>query len=301
MFRFTAVAVFVFVSIGAPRAIAANPYDDLLKQPSPSTNVLVLIDLKQAYASPLAKKENWVENIRQSGHGGLGFFPVESEFLAIAAEVNLTTMVREHQIGFVKLQNLPNFNTLATREGGSTDDIVGHLSVLSPRNVYFTSFSGGIFAAAYPADRQFVSRWLRANKADKLPPLVPYLQAAADNSKDNTVTIAIDVEDSADAGSLRVGAWRQPRHGKEQGHQPAGPFRVSRACEGHDVFRACVGGRDRSRDRGVHRQHRGVQKSAEGSLPRSDRRLRDRHRGDGPVGGEVHGQNDDAFRVDVGE
>lgn len=217
MSRSTAVAVFVLVSACSPGALAANPYDDLLKHASSNTNALVLLDLKQAYASPLAKKEKWADRVRQNGHGGLGFFPAESELLAIAAEVNLTTMVREHQIGFVKVNNLPNFNSLAAREGGNTDEIADQLTVFSPRNVYFTSFPGGTFAAVSPADRQFLSRWLRANKAGKLSPLAPYLQAAADSARGNTVTIALDLQDSVDPGLLQFGLGASPVMVKHKG------------------------------------------------------------------------------------
>ena len=192
------------------RARSAGPYDDLLKNASANTNAVMLIDVNRAVASPIAKREKWTERLRESGNGGLGFFPADAELVAITGEINLTLMERDFQIGLVKVKHLPNFKTLAERESGSMDEIAGQLSVLSQRNVYFTSFSGGILAAAYPADRQYVARWLRANKAGKLPGLTPHLRAAADGADGNTVTIALDLEDVVDPGTLRFGLGYSP-------------------------------------------------------------------------------------------
>lgn len=190
--------------------LAANPYDELLKHSTANTNALVLIDVKGARASAVAKRENWAEKAQQSGSGGLGFFPADAETVAVVAEVNLTSMVREFQIGLVKVKDLPNFKTLAAQEGGAVDELAGKLTVISPRNVYFTSFSGDVLAAVYPADRQYLARWLKAEKAGRQALLAPYLRAAADKATDNTVTIALDLEDVVDPVALKFGLGVSP-------------------------------------------------------------------------------------------
>src|SRR5215218_5608222 len=108
----------------APRAVA-GPYDDLLKHATANTNALVLIDVKRATDSPLAKKEKWADKLQQSGRGGLGFFPPDAELVAVTAEINLTSMVRDFQVGLVKVKNMPNFKELAAHESGALDDIAG--------------------------------------------------------------------------------------------------------------------------------------------------------------------------------
>jgi len=215
MYRLTAVAALVLVC--AAPAVAAGPYDDLLKHASANTNALVLIDATAAYASPLAKKEMWADALRTNGHGVLGFVPADAELVAVAAEVNLTSMLRDFQVGVVKVRNLPNFKDLATQEGGSMVEIAGQLCAVSPRDVYFTSFPGGQFAAAYPADRQYVARWLKADKAGKLPPLTPHLRKAADAAAGATVTVAVDLEDAVDPTLLRAGLAASPVLVKNKG------------------------------------------------------------------------------------
>jgi hypothetical protein len=215
MSRLTAAALLA-VACASPVA-AANPYDELLKHSTANTNALVLIDVKGATSSALAKRENWAEKAQQSGYGGLGFFPADAETVAVVAEINLTAMVREFQVGLVKVKNLPNFKELAAREGGAVDELAGKLTVISPRNVYFTSFSGDVLAAVYPADRQYLARWLKAEKAGRQALLAPYLRAAADNATDNTVTIALDLEDVVDPVALKFGLGVSPVMAKNAG------------------------------------------------------------------------------------
>lgn len=196
--------------VSPPLARAAGPFDDLLIRTSSNTNVLVLVDVKSAFASPLAKAEKWNERVQAGTHGALGFVPPDAEVVVIAGEVNLTTLVRDFQIGLVRVRNVPSMAELATREGGTSDEIAGRLAVLSPRDVYFTTFSGRELVALYPADRQYVARYLRSAMAAKEAPLHPFLKQAAAKAGDNTVTIAVDLEDVVDRTVLRMSLPSSP-------------------------------------------------------------------------------------------
>lgn len=193
----------------APPA-GAGPFDDMLKHAPTHTNAVVLIDAKKVFASPVAKREKWAESAKQSGYGGLGFVPPDSDRVAIAAEVNFTTMARDFQVGFVHRDPLPTFKELAAREGGLVDKIADEFAVVSPRDAYFVTFPGQILAGAYPADRQYVARWLKADRAGKLPALAPALRAAADAPGDAAVTIALDLDEVLDPAALKLGLSVSP-------------------------------------------------------------------------------------------
>jgi hypothetical protein len=190
-------------AIPSAAANAAGPYDELLKYVPSSTNTIALIDIKGAFVSPLAKKENWLEKGQPNNRGGLGFLPPDAEMVVIASEVNLNTMSRGFQVGLVKLRNVPPMRELAAREGGSHDEIADRATVVSPRDVYFVAMSASELAAVYPADRQNTARWIRAAKSSKSSPLTGYLKTATENAAGNTVTIAMDLEDAVDKASLR--------------------------------------------------------------------------------------------------
>jgi hypothetical protein len=193
----------------APAALA-GPYDDLLKNAPANTNAVVLIDVKKAFASEVGKRANWEESAKASGYGGLGFVPSGAERVAIAGEVNLTTMVRDFQVGFVQLRDVPSFKALAAREGGLVDEIVGRAAVVSPREVYFTQFPGQVLAGVYPGDRQYIARWLKAADAGKLGTLAPVLRPAVAAGEEHTVTIALDLEDVVDRATVKLGLAASP-------------------------------------------------------------------------------------------
>ena len=205
----------LLLALSAP-ARAAGPFDDLLKYAPADTNAMALIDVKAAFASPLAKKENWAEKAQAGGRGGLGFLGSDTDQVVIAAAVNLTTLTRESQVGLVKMRNVPNMQELAIREGGTPDEIAGRLAVLSPRNVYFTALSGSELAAVYPADRQYTARWLRAARAAKTPALSPYLMQAAQRAAGNALTIALDLEDAVDRNLLKLSLTASPTVAKQK-------------------------------------------------------------------------------------
>jgi hypothetical protein len=192
-------------------ARADGPYDSLLKHAPANSNVIALIDIKGAFASPLSKKENWLEKGQASNRGGLGFLPVESETAVIASDVNFKSMTRQFQVGLVKLRrNVPPMAEFAAREGGTFDEIAGRGAVLSPRDVYYIDLSASELAAVYPADRQDTARWLKATKGAKTSSLSPYLKAAADKTDGAAVTIAVDLEDVVDRTLLRMGLPASP-------------------------------------------------------------------------------------------
>jgi hypothetical protein len=215
MFRIALAALLLC----APVALA-GPYDDLLKNAPTNTNAVVLIDVKKAFASGVAKKAKWEDGEQASGYGGLGFVPPGAERIAIAGEVNFTTMTRDFQVGFVQMRDVPSFKTLAAREGGLVDEIAGRAAVVSPREVYFTQFPGQVLAGVYPGDRQYIARWLKAADAKKLGALAPALKPAVAAAEGHTITIALDLEDVVDRAAVKLGLSVSPVVAKQKDVTP---------------------------------------------------------------------------------
>jgi hypothetical protein len=119
-FMFRAIlSIGLITCVLAGSARADGPYDSLLKYVPSNTNVIALIDIKGAFASPLAKKENWLEKGQPNNRGGLGFLPAEADTVVIASDINFNKLTRQFQVGLVKLRkNVPGMNEFATREGG---------------------------------------------------------------------------------------------------------------------------------------------------------------------------------------
>jgi hypothetical protein len=203
------VTTLLLVLAVAP-SVQAGPYDDLLKLVPPNTNTLVLLDVKAAFASPLAKSEKWADNYFHRYRAGIGFVPSDAEAVVVASEVDLAPMTRDYQIGLVKVRNQPNIKDLAARVGGTTDEIGGQLATLSPQDVYYIALPGSVLAGVYPANRQAASRWMRQAKAAKEANLSPYLKRAAGAAEGDVLTIAVDLKDSGDPTLLRRGLPASP-------------------------------------------------------------------------------------------
>jgi hypothetical protein len=193
-----------------PAPKTGGPYETLLKHVTANTNTLALIDVKGALTSPLAKKEKWMEKGQHGNRDGLGFVPADAEQVVIASEINLTTLNRDFQVGLVKVRNTPTTREFLAREGGTTDEIAERPLALSSRGVYFTTLSASELAVVYPADRQYTARWLKGALAAKSTPLSGYLLRAAEKAGENTVTIAVDLEDVVDKTILKTSLAASP-------------------------------------------------------------------------------------------
>jgi hypothetical protein len=216
MTRLVPVALVVLLAC-SHCATAAGPFDDLLKAVPPNTNTLALVNVKAAFDSPLAKKENWALQHQQKYRSGLGFVPADASMVVIASDVNLSVLTRGHQVALVKVRNTPTIPELAAREGGTSDTITGQSVVLSPRDVYYAPLPGGVLAGVFPADRQATARWLRHTQSAKGPALSPYLQKAADAAGDAAVVIAVDLGDVVTPSILKYGLSNSPVVAKRKG------------------------------------------------------------------------------------
>jgi hypothetical protein len=208
MIRFALVAA--ALTTATLPASAAGPFDDVLPFIPPDSNTLVLLNVKAAFDSPVAKKENWSDNVYQRYKAGIGFVPPDCRTVTIASQVNLTNMTRDHQIGLIRVTGLPTTKALAERERGSVDTIADMGVVLSPRNMYLTSVPAPAIAVVFPADRQATARWLRHVKSAKKPEIAPYLKQAADGAGDSILTIAVDLADAVDPTILKAGLAVSP-------------------------------------------------------------------------------------------
>lgn len=196
-------AVLLLALVPAMQAAAAGPYDDLLKLVPPGTNTLALVNVKAAYASPLAKAEKWAEDYNKRYRAGIGFVPADAEVVAVATDVNLSSMTRDYQTALVRAGTVPTIKELADRTGGTVDRVADRTTVLTPQGVYYVPLTGQIFSAVYPTNRQATARWVRYAAAPKAGNLSPYLQKAADEAADEFITVAVDLSDSADQNVIK--------------------------------------------------------------------------------------------------
>jgi hypothetical protein len=85
---------------------------------------------------------------------------------------------------------------IARSEGGYVDTIAGNDAVWTPSDAYFVAFADNELGVLFPAERQFVSRWVHFAKNNASVALSPYLTAASRLTNEQVqVMLAIDLAD----------------------------------------------------------------------------------------------------------
>jgi hypothetical protein len=214
---FRGFSAFVAALVIPGFAAAAGPFDSLLSAVPPGTNTLVLINVGEVYSSELARSEKWADEYFEKYRSGIGFVPPDGEAVVIASRVNLSSMVRDHQIGLVRVRVLPSIRALADREAGTVSTMAGVSVVNSPRDIYYTTLGGTTVAAVYPADRQSMAAWLRHATAAREPSLSPYLMGVVETNEKADVKIAVDLTDALDPALLAIGFEFSPAIVKQGG------------------------------------------------------------------------------------
>ncbi len=169
---------------------------NLLRYIPSSTNTLLVYDVAAILESPIAKAENWAEEMRNASARGLAL-STETELLVVGTELG-DSWSAEAIYGVSQIKTDFSPEILARAERGYTETIADTEAIWTPRNTYFLKLDEKILGAYYPEDRQGVSRWLRS--VSRLPNISPFLQRAAyrvaGDQAESQIVLAIDVLDA---------------------------------------------------------------------------------------------------------
>jgi hypothetical protein len=189
------VSLILFFSLAAN--IFAGEFDQLLTKVPASANTLILIDVEQTLASELAKKEGWGQKLELAYVSRPVFLPPEASKLVIAGSLQPTAdFVRLWELGVMQLNEPVTIRSIARSEGGYVDTIAGNEAAWTPSDAYFVEFAQNELGVLFPAERQFVSRWVEHAKQNSEVQLSDYLKKAAALTTDQIpIILAIDLKD----------------------------------------------------------------------------------------------------------
>jgi hypothetical protein len=176
---------------------AGQDFDPLLRKIPESANALVLIDVEQTLASELAQKEGWGEKLELAYVNRPVFLPPEASKLAIAGALQPTAdFTRLWELGVMQLSEPLSMRSIARSEGGYVDTIAGNEAAWTPSDAYFVAFADNELGVLFPAERQFVSRWVNFAKKNAAVELSPYLTEASRLTNEQVqILLAIDLAD----------------------------------------------------------------------------------------------------------
>jgi hypothetical protein len=174
-------------------AVARGDFAEMVRRIPKDANVIVYIDVERLLATPLATKENWKTKQADDFANRPMSVPPAATKVVRAANINLDVDETAWQIAILEGKSIPALDTIAKKEKGYVDTVAGTQAVWSPRGAYAYKISNNSVGLMFPANRQFLARWIKEKPGD----FSSYLMNA---SKDMTgagpqIVIALELED----------------------------------------------------------------------------------------------------------
>ena len=182
---------------GIGMAIPASAFEDLLAKVPPAANALVLIDVEETLKSSLAEREGWGKQLEMAYVDRPVFLPPEATKLVMAASLQVGEgFRRQWEMAVMELSEPMGMRSIARSEGGYVDTLRDTEVAWTPSDAYFVSVADRMLGVVFPADRQFVSRWISFAKNVDRSMISSYLREATRNTSDKVqILLAMDLTD----------------------------------------------------------------------------------------------------------
>ncbi|TWU25612.1 hypothetical protein [Bythopirellula polymerisocia] len=185
----------LLLTLALTNSAQCGEFDQLLAKVPASANTLVLIDVEQTLQSPLAQQEGWGKKLELAYVERPIFLPPEAKKLVLAAALQPSDDFSQlWELGVMELSESVSMRSIARSEGGYLDTIDGSEAAWTPSDAYFVELSRQELGVMFPAERQFVSRWLSFAKKNTEVALTDYLKQATRLTNEKVqILMAIDL------------------------------------------------------------------------------------------------------------
>ena len=178
-------------------ATSCFAFDELLAKVPPAANTLVLIDVGETLKSPLAVEDGWGKELELAYVERPVFLPPEATKLVMAANLKVSEgFNRQWEMAVMELSEPIGMSAIARSEGGYIDELRGTDVAWTPSDAYFVSVTDRMLGVVFPADRQFVSRWIAFASQNLRPMISSYLREATNTTSEKVqILLAMDLTD----------------------------------------------------------------------------------------------------------
>ena len=179
-----------------PHAIAES-FDELARRIPAGANALVLIDVGQMMTTPLARDQGWSRTLEAAYVERPIFLPPEAKKLVLGAALQPNhEFLGKWEVAVMELMEPVAVRSIARSESGYVEQVKGLATAFTPNDAAFVDLGDGVLAAARPADRQFLSRWISCAQNNSGSVLSDYLQSALPKVNDRVqMLLAVDLTD----------------------------------------------------------------------------------------------------------
>ena len=201
--------IIVLAAVGCSIVWAApdtawSQFQDMARRIPSGANTMILIDPQVIMATPLAKKENWRENMEKAAAAGISIVTPNTNQLLMAGHIDFEVMHPTWQVAISNLKYEPSMTKIAARIGGSVDRIAERDAALLPEDAYAVRLGKTLAGVMLPGNRQSVARWLRQTDVGG-PRLPDFLKKELDYaaSKKLPIMMTMDLTDVLSADLVK--------------------------------------------------------------------------------------------------
>jgi hypothetical protein len=169
-------------------------FERLLDRVPNDANTLIIADVDKLYSAPLAVREKWREKLVDDFTQGRIFVPPHAQRLVLAGRMEVEGLDYTWQLALMDVQKTVSVESIARKEKGYTDSVAGQTVAWSPRGGYIVKLGTNSAGVMFPANRQYLSSWLRGRNGQ----LSPYLRQVAQRRDKSPaqMIMAMDLEDA---------------------------------------------------------------------------------------------------------
>lgn len=180
--------------------VFAADFATLLKRVPSEANVLVMVDADRLLASPMAQQQGWKKKLAQDVSQRPLLLPPSAHKLVRAISIDLNNESATFEITLLETAKGLQLSRIADKHKGYVEKISNVDAAWLPEGAYTVKLTDDLFGVIFPANRQFLSRWVRQRSGE----VSRYLLDATYDLKPNgpQVLIAVDLEDSVNPGSV---------------------------------------------------------------------------------------------------
>ena len=192
-------ALVLFVLAMAAPLLAA---DELMQRIPNGANAIMVIDVTALEATPLAKTQGWAKKHEAAFVERPMMLPPEASRIVVGSQLNFAGELNaEWEVAAMTLTEPLSMRSIARAEGGYLDKIAGIDCAWTPSDAYFVSLEAKQLGVVFPANRQFVSRWMQSGAGAISSGYL--LVAAKQVDRTNQIVMALDLKDAPQPHRLR--------------------------------------------------------------------------------------------------
>jgi hypothetical protein len=182
---------------GVAQCAAAETFGSLAARIPNEANALVLIDVEQTMAAPLAREQGWARKLEMAYVERPVFLPPEAKKLVLAAALQPDhDFQATWEAAVMELMEPAAVRSIARSESGYVDDVHGRAAAITPNGAAFVDLGDNLLGVVRPAERQFLSRWIAMAGDGSRAGLSPYLKSALPLVNDRVqILLAVDLSD----------------------------------------------------------------------------------------------------------